>query len=132
MIVFPKLEKYVSDFKNDNNVITIRIYEYPKKNYAKYFNIRTPFPYGAFVEMLQELVNQMRFNNLRIEQVARNSDAEEINIWQLAWYLNNIKDIRPVSVSINKSDGSKITYQIDVNNQTELNNLMHIIENSAY
>lgn len=132
MIVFPKLENYVSDYKNDNNVITIRIYEYPKKNSAKYFNIRTPFPYGAFVEMLQELVNQMRFDNLRIEQVARNSDAEEINIWQLAWYLNNIKDIRPVSVSINKSDGSKITYQIDVNNQTELNNLMRIIENSAY
>lgn len=132
MIKFPNLENYISDYKNNKNVITIRMYEYPDKSRAKYFNVRTPFPYGAFVEMLQELVNQMRLDNLRIEQVAPNYDAEEINIWQLAWYINNIKDVRPVSVTINKKDGSKVTHQIDVNNETELNNLMCIIRNSAY
>ena len=132
MIRFPNLPNYVSDYKNITFIITIRIYEYPNKNAAKYFNVRTPFPYGVFVEMLQEFVNQRQIPNLRIEQVERMSNVDEISIWQLSWYLRNIKEIRPVTVSINKDNGSKITYQIDVNNETELNNLMHIIKNSAY
>lgn len=82
--------------------------------------------------MLQEFVNQRQLTNLKVEQVERMSNVDEISIWQLSWYLRNIKEIRPVSVSINKDNGSKITYQIDVNNETELNNLMHIIKNSAY
>lgn len=104
MIKFPNLNNYVSDYKNPSNVITIRIYEYPNKSKAKYFNVHTPFPYGAFVEMLQDLVNQKGINNLRIEQVVHNNDAEEINIWQLAWFINNTIQVKRVLIKIINPD----------------------------
>lgn len=132
MIVFPNLENYVSDYKSDDNVITIRIYEYPNKIYAKYFNVRTPFPYGAFVEMLQELANQMQFDNLRIEQVSRNNNAEEINIWQLAWYLRNIRKNRIANVTIHRKGTCDTHYEVNVDNEECVNKLIKIIKNNAY
>ena len=132
MIVFPNLEDYISDYKNNDNVITIRIYEYPNKNTTKYFNVRTPFPYGAFVEMLQELVNQMQLPNLKIEQVEYRHGADEINIWKLSWYLRNIKDSKITSVTVAQKDGTEITYRVDVTNEKALKGLIEIIKNSVY
>lgn len=132
MIVFPNLENYVSDYKNDYNVITIRIYEYPNKNTAKYFNVRTPFPYGAFVEMLQQLANQRLLPNLRIEQVEYRCCGDEINIWQLSWYLKNIKDSKVTSVTVLQKDGKEVTYRVDVTNERALKCLMENIKNSAH
>lgn len=132
MIVFPNLNNYVSDYKNITNVITIRMYEYPNKVDAKYFNVRTPFPYGAFVEMLQELANQRNLNNLRIEQVAYNYDAEEINIWQLSWYLNNIRSNKIGNITIHRKDNSDINYKFNVDDEECVNKLIRIIKNNAY
>lgn len=132
MIVFPNLENYVSDYKSNDNVITIRIYEYPNKIYAKYFNVRTPFPYGVFVEMLQELVNQMQFDNLRIEQVTRNNNAEEINIWQLAWYLRNIRRNRIANITIHRENNSDINYKFNADDEECVNKLIRIIRNNSY
>ena len=132
MIVFPNLDNYISDYKNDDYVITIRIYEYPNKNIANYFNVRTPFPYGAFVEMLQELVNQMNLNDLRIEQVARNYDIEEINTWQLAWYLRNIRKNRIANITIHRNDNSDINYKINADYEESVKKLIRIIKNNAY
>lgn len=132
MIVFPNLENYVSDYKSDDNVITIRIYEYPYKNIANHFNIRTPFPYGAFVEMLQELANQMQFDNLRIEQVARRYDIEEINTWQLAWYLRNIRKNRIANITIHRNDNSDINYKINADDEESVKKLIKIIRNNSY
>ena len=132
MIVFPNLDNYISDYKNDDYVITIRIYEYPNKNIANYFNVRTPFPYGAFVEMLQELVNQMNLNDLRIEQVARNYDIEEINTWQLAWYLRNIRKNRIANITIHRNDNSDINYKINADDEESVKKLIRIIKNNAY
>lgn len=132
MIVFPNLENYVSDYKSDDNVITIRIYEYPNKISAKYFNVRTPFPYGAFVEMLQELANQMCLDNLRIEQVTRNNNAEEINIWKLAWYLKNIKKNRILNVTIHRQNDSDITYKVNADDEVSVKKLIRIIRDNAY
>ena len=132
MIIFPNLENYVSDYKSNDNVITIRIYEYPNKIYAKYFNVRTPFPYGAFVEMLQELANQMQLDNLRIEQVTRNNNAEEINIWQLAWYLRNIRRNRIVNITIHRENNSDITYKVNADDEVSVKKLIRIIRDNAY
>lgn len=132
MIVFPNLENYISDYKSDDNVITIRMYEYPNKVNAKYFNVRTPFPYGAFVEMLQELANQMQLNNLRIEQVTRKYDTEEINIWQLAWYLRNIRRNRIANITIHRENNSDITYKFNADDEECVNKLIKIIKNNAY
>lgn len=107
MIKFPNLNNYVIDYKNSSNVITIRIYEYPYKVKAKYFNIDTPFPYDVFVEMLQKLVNQKGIDNLRIEQVAYKNDAEEINIWQLAWFINNTLQSKRVLIKITNPDNKE-------------------------
>lgn len=104
MIKFPNLNNYVSDYQNPSNIITIRIYEYPYKVKAKYFNVHTPFPYDVFVEMLQKLVNQKGIDNLRIERVANKNDAEEINIWQLAWFINNTLQIKRVLIKITNPD----------------------------
>lgn len=132
MIVFPNLENYVSNYKNDDNVITIRMYEYPNKITAKYFNVRTPFPYGIFVEMLQELANQMQLDNLRIEQVNHNNNAEEINIWQLAWYLRNIRTNKIVNITIHRQNDSDITYKVNANDVESIKTLIKIIKNNAY
>jgi len=132
MIIFPNLENYVSDYKSNDNVITIRIYEYPNKIYAKYFNVRTPFPYGTFVEMLQELANQMQLDNLRIEQVTRNNNAEEINIWQLAWYLRNIRRNRIVNITIHRENNSDITYKVNADDEVSVKKLIRIIRDNAY
>ena len=131
MIVFPNLENYVSDYKSDDNVITIRMYEYPNKIGAKYFNIRTPFPYGAFVEMLQELTNQMQLNNLRIEQVTRKYDIEEINIWQLAWYLRNIRKNRITNITIHRENNSDIHYKFNIDDEKSVNELIKFIKNNS-
>lgn len=131
MIVFPSLDDYVSDYKNDDYVITIRMYEYPNKIQAKYFNIRTPFPYGAFVEMLQELANQMQLNNLRIEQVTRRYDIEEINTWQFAWYLRNIRKNRMVNITVHRENNSDITFKINVDDEESVKKLIKIIKNNA-
>lgn len=132
MIVFPNLENYVSDYKSNENVITIRMYEYPNKIGAKYFNIRTPFPYGVFVEMLQEFANQMQLDNLRIEQVTRKYDIEEINVWQLAWYLRNIRRNRVVNITIHRPNNSDITCKVNANDEECINKLIKIIKNNAY
>ena len=132
MIVFPNLINYVSDYKNTTFVITIRIYEYPNKVSAKYFNVRTPFPYSTFVEMLQELVNQMHLPNLRIEQVEYRYDADDLNIWQLSWYLRNIRDSKITSVTVAQKDDTEITYKIDVTNEKALKCLIEKIKNSVY
>ena len=132
MIVFPNLENYVSDYKSNDNVITIRMYEYPNKVNAKYFNVRTPFPYGAFIEMLQELANQMQLDNLRIEQVTRNNNAEEINIWQLAWYLRNIRRNRIANITIHRENNSDITYKFNADDEECVNKLIKIIKNNSY
>lgn len=132
MIIFPNLENYVSDWKNNTNLITIRIYEYPNKNSAKYFNVRTPFPYGVFVEMLQKLVSQMELNNLRIEQVTRDNSIEEINTWQLAWYLNNIKSNRIANVTIHRKDTCDIHYELNVDDEECVNKLIKMIKNNSY
>lgn len=131
MIKFPNLENYVSDYKSNDNVITIRMYEYPNKIGAKYFNIRTPFPYGAFVEMLQELVNQMQLDNLRIEQVTRKYDIEEINIWQLAWYLRNIRMNRIANITIHRENNSDIHYKFNVDDEESVNKLIRFIRNNS-
>ena len=132
MIVFPNLENYVSDYKSNDNVITIRIYEYPYKVNAKYFNVRTPFPYGAFVEMLQELVNQMQLDNLKIEQVEYRHGADEINIWQLAWYIRNIRRNRIANITIHRENNSDITYKFNADDEECVNKLIKIIKNNAY
>lgn len=132
MIVFPNLDNYISDYKNNDYVITIRIYEYPNKHIANYFNVRTPFPYGAFVEMLQELVNQMNLNDLRIEQVTRNYDIEEINTWQLAWYLRNIKNNRIANITVHRKDNPDITFKINVDDEESVKKLIRIVKNNAY
>lgn len=132
MIIFPNLDDYISHYKDNDNVITIRIYEYPNKIYAKYFNVRTPFPYGAFVEMLQELANQMQLDNLRIEQVTRNNNAEEVNIWQLAWYLKNIKKNRILNVTIHRQNDSDITYKVNADDEVSIKKLIRIIRDNAY
>lgn len=132
MIVFPNLENYVSNYKNDDNVITIRMYEYPNKIDTKYFNIRTPFPYGVFVEMLQELANQMQLDNLRIEQVSHNNNAEEINIWQLAWYLRNIRRNKIANITIHRENDSDITFKVNANDVESIKTLIKIIKNNAY
>ena len=132
MIKFPNLDNYVSDYKNDDYVITIRIYEYPNKNIANYFNVRTPFPYGAFVEMLQELANQMNLDDLRIEQVARNYNIEEINTWQLAWYLRNIRKNRIANITIHRENNSDINYKFNADDEECVNKLIKIIKNNAY
>ena len=132
MIVFPNLENYVSDYKSNDNVITIRMYEYPNKVNAKYFNVRTPFPYGAFVEMLQELANQMNLDDLRIEQVARNYDIEEINTWQLAWYLRNIRKNRIANITVHRKDDPDITFKINADDEDSVKKLIRIIKNNAY
>ena len=132
MIRFPNLENYVSDYKSNDNVITIRMYEYPNKNIANYFNVRTPFPYGTFVEMLQQLAHQMDLDNLRIEQVARNYDIEEISTWQLAWYLRNIRKNRIANITIHRENNSDITYKINADDEESVNKLIRIIKNNAY
>ena len=132
MIVFPNLENYISDYKSNDNVITIRIYEYPNKVTAKYFNVRTPFPYGVFVEMLQEFANQMQLDNLRIEQVTRKYDIEEINVWQLAWYLNNIKSNRIANITIHRKGTCDIHYELNVDDEESVNKLIKIVKNNAY
>lgn len=132
MIVFPNLENYVSDYKSNDNVITIRMYEYQNRDSAKYFNVRTPFPYGVFVEMLQELVNQMQIYNFKIEQVARDYDIEEINIWQLAWYLRNIRRNRVANITIHRENNSDINYKINADDEECVNKLIRIIKNNAY
>ena len=132
MIVFPNLPNYVSDYKNITFIITIRIYEYPNKDAAKYFNVRTPFPYGVFVEMLQEFVNQRQIPNLRIEQVERMSNVDEINIWQLSWYLRNIRNNRIANITIHREDNSDITYKFNADDEECVNKLIKIIKNNAY
>lgn len=132
MIKFPNLENYVSDYKSNANVITIRMYEYPNRDTAKYLNVRTPFPYGAFVEMLQELANQMQLDNLRIQQVARDDSIEEINIWQLAWYLRNIRSNRIANITIHRENNSDINYKINADDEECVNKLIRIIKNNAY
>lgn len=132
MIVFPNLNDYVSDYKNITNVITIRIYEYPNKIGAKYFNVCTPFPYGAFVEMLQELVNQRGITDLRIEQVEYQHNVEQINIWKLAWYINNIRKNRIANITIHRKDNSDITYKFNADDEQCVNKLIRIIKNNAY
>lgn len=132
MIIFPNLDDYISHYKDNDNVITIRIYEYPNKIEAKYFNIRTPFPYGAFVEMLQEIANQMCLDNLRIEQVTYNNNVQEINIWQLAWYLKNIKKNRILNVTIHRENNSDITYKVNADDEVSVKKLIRIIRDNAY
>lgn len=131
MIIFPNLENYVSDYKSNDNVITIRMYEYPNKVSAKYFNVRTPFPYGAFVEMLQELTNQMQLNNIRIEQVTRKYDIEEINIWQLAWYLKNIRINRIANITIHRENNSDIHYKFNPYDEECVEKLIRFIRNNS-
>ncbi len=132
MIKFPNLENYVSDYKSNDNVITIRMYEYPNRNSAKYLNVRTPFPYGVFVEMLQKLTNQMQLDNLRIQQVARDDSIEEINIWQLAWYLRYIRTNRIANITIHRENNSDITYKFNADDEECVNKLIKIIKDNAY
>lgn len=132
MIVFPNLENYVSGYKNDENVITIRMYEYPNKNSAKYFNIRTPFPYREFVKMLQELVDVTPIPNLRIEQVSPMSDVEEINTWQLAWYLRNIRSNRLTHITIHRKNTPDISFKINADDEECVKKLIKIIKDNSY
>lgn len=132
MIKFPNLDNYISDYKNNDYVITIRIYEYPNKNIANYFNVRTPFPYGVFIDMLQELAIQMNLDDLRIEQVARNYEIEEISTWQLAWYLRNIRKNRIANITVHRKDDPDITFKINADDEDSVKKLIRIIKNNAY
>lgn len=132
MIVFPNLNSYVSDYKNTTNVITIVIYENSDKLGGKYFNVCTPFPYGVFVEMLQELVNQRGLTDLKIEQIEYQYNIEKINIWQLAWYINNIRKNRIANITIHRKDNSDITYKFNADDEQCVNKLIRIIKNNAY
>lgn len=132
MIIFPNLDNYVSYYKGNDNVITIRMYECSNKTEAKYFNIRTPFPYGAFVEMLQEIANQMCLDNLRIEQVAYDNNLQELNIWQLAWYLKNIKKNRILNITIHRQNDSDITCKVNADDEVSVKKLIRIIRDNAY
>lgn len=125
MICFPSLTDYVSDFKNTSNIITIRIYEYPNKNRAKYFNVHIPCLYrGIFVEMLQNIVKD-KFNNLRIEEVKFDVSFETINIWQLAWFINNTVEHKRLLISIEdpNDENHYIHTNVYLNDEKDFNRL---------
>lgn len=125
MIKFPSLNDYISDYNNKTNIATIRIYEYPNKNKAKYFNVHIPCLYhGIFVEMLQNIVKD-KFNNLRIEEVKFDVAFEAINIWQLAWFINNIVEHKRLLIIIEDPNDENYSLQTSVylNDEEDFNRL---------
>lgn len=125
MIKFPSLNDYISEYSNKTNIVTIRIYEYPNKNRAKYFNIHIPCLYrGIFVEMLQNIVKD-KFNNLRIEEVKFDVAFEAINIWQLAWFINNTVEHKRLLISIEdpNDENHYIHTNVYLNDEEDFNRL---------
>lgn len=125
MIKFPNLNNYVSIYSNNANIITIRIYEYPNKNRAKYFNVHIPVIYhNMFIEMLQNILKN-KFTNLRIEQAKTDVTFETITIWQLAWFIDNIVEYKRVLISIEEPNNENhwIHTGVYLNDEKDFNRL---------
>ena len=125
MIKFPNLSNYISDFENKTNIVAIKIYDILDKNRAKYFNVHIPCLYrGIFVEILQNIIKD-KFSNLRIEQVKTSVIYEDITIWQLAWFINNITEHKRVLISVEDPNDEHYSLQTSVylNDEKDFNRL---------
>ena len=132
MIKFPNLENYISDYSNPDNIICIKFVPTNARIRPRYFAINTPFVYGAFAEFLTELLNQMELP-VKVEQVSNEKAEfyERINMWQLHWFIKNIKNTKVVDVDIKSIDNTTIRLSVDLDDERELRNFMMTLKNNA-
>lgn len=132
MIKFPNLENYISDYNNPNNIICLKFIPTDSRIRPKILAVSTPFVYGAFAEFLTELFNQMQMP-IKVVQIDNEKleFIEHINMWQLHWFMMNIKNTKTVDIAIKSLNNTQINMTVDLNDEKELSNLMYTLKNNA-
>ena len=132
MIEFPSLNNYISDYNNPKSKSYIVISYKPKNpnltQYSKrrYFCVNNPFGSQILVDTLNNLFKQRNIE-VKAEIYPESNGFEEINIWQLMWFVNNITEIKKVRVTIhtdnpNYDDDETVT--INLSNPKDIKMLL--------
>jgi len=134
MIKFPNLDNYISNYNDTKSLIKIRIDYNPKNENLKHivdhyaFSVRSPFPGDILVEALNEIAAKRKLEvTVSLLPDKTKCYDEPINIWQLVWFINNIKITKTISVTIhtlnpNYDDDETVT--IDLTNEKEVKKLL--------
>lgn len=137
MIKFPNLDNYISDYNNPKSKVIVRIGYNPKnpnlKKYSKfrYFSIHSPFSSTAIIEMLN---NYFKDREIEVEAALYNGpkvETEEINIWQLVWFVKNITEYKLVKVTIhtdNPNYDDDETLTINLSSRRDIDKLLSKLE----